>query len=290
MKVVRQSTSSFGTLDGKHVPRTGNDDRAAVGQRAASRWVISGVDPGSSLAGHGERRHGDRGQRGADLGVPGREDAVAVEEGCRRRWPSSVASRSADPVLADLGAVVPAVERRRGAGRRSPPRRCAAGPGRPRARRRAAADRTHRGQGRHQFGAVQRQVLGDEGAEREADQVRARRDLVGDTVGEVCQRDARARRRPRAVPGEVGSDHVEGPRAARRQAPTSCGRAPRRAAAPWSAWSWDVPITARSTAVPGAAGGGPERRRPARSRSRPGAARRRSAPRPSGGGSGSSRR
>ena len=66
--------------------------RAACGGRRGRRppgsreWrrrggrVISGVEPGSSLTGHGQRGHGDPAQVRGDVGVAGCEHAVAVEE------------------------------------------------------------------------------------------------------------------------------------------------------------------------------------------------------------------
>ncbi len=254
-------------LDGKHVPRAGHDDGAAVGQRRGQPPGHLRGGPGSSLAGHGQGGHGDRGQVRADLGVRRGEHAVAVQVATR------VVGQQGRP-----GAAHPAPGRRRcrrtsaaARPRRSPRSPPAAVRSRPSTAARSSAvrsaHRADRRQGGHQLGTVQRP-----GAGRPARPARSRpgASRAGSRAATPSARSARVMPAAPAGcvpwPGRSGVSTVDtGRPAARRRAATWCGPAPRRAAARSGRLAHGAALpTARSTAAPGAAGGGPGPRRPGR--------------------------
>ena len=177
------------------------------GIASASRRVISGVDPGSCSPVTASAGTVIRSSSGPISASAVAKTLVAIQEavpvvGQQRGF------RAAHLFRVDLGAVIPPAQRRRGArgeialGGAQTVQDCRALLGG------APAYRADRGERRHQCGPVQGQVLGHQGAERETDQMRAGRDVGGDAVGQVGQRDARGCGWTRTVARQVGCHHV----------------------------------------------------------------------------------
>ena len=208
MKVDRQSTNSRGRWTGSMWRAPGTMTARQSGNAFGQPPGHLGRGPGVAFAGDRERRNGDPIQLGSDLGVRGGEDAVAMQEavpvvGQQRGF------RAAHLFRVDVGAVIPPAQRRRGArgeialgGAQTVQDSRALLGGAP-------AYRADRGERRHQCGAVPGEVLGDQGAERETDQMRAGRDVGGDSVGQVGKRDACGCRWTRTVAGQVERHHVD---------------------------------------------------------------------------------